>query len=193
MADQKEQAIKPLKVEYVKIDSLAPYPFNNKVHTAKQISDIAISIKRFGFNQPIVIDKDSVIVAGHGRLEAAKKLGYKEVPVVRVSELTESEIKAYRILDNKVSADTGYDFENLKIEVRSLEDAGLDTKEFSFDEFKFDEPAPPPPEKNDEPAGQWVGQIKLKVPADQIDHFEAELADLVAKYPGISKETKRVK
>ena len=79
-------------------EALAPYAKNAKKHPAKQIKQVAASIKEFGFNQPIVVDKDGVVIVGHGRLEAAKLLGLKEVPVLQV-DLTEQQAAAYRLAD----------------------------------------------------------------------------------------------
>lgn len=184
-----------MKVEQAAIESLIPYQFNNKIHTATQVDRIANSISQFGFNQPIVIDEQNIVLVGHGRLEAAKKLGLKTVPIVRKTDLTEAQKKAYRIVDNKTASDTSYDLNNLELEVRALEEMKFDVEPFAFDEFKFaEEPhVDTDDEKEPEETGKWVGQIKLKVPAEEIDHFEADLDDLLKKYDGISKETKRVK
>ena len=183
-----------MDIQHVKIESLIPYQFNNKIHTTTQIDRIANSISQFGFNQPIVIDEQNVILVGHGRFEAAKKLGLKEVPILKKTNLTEAQKKAYRIVDNKTASDTTYDLNNLELEVRALEEMNFDTEPFAFEEFKFDE-EPPPADEKDTPdeTGKWVGQIKLKVPAEDIDHFEADLEELLKRYDGISKETKRVK
>jgi DNA modification methylase len=106
-------------VEYtsIKIAELKPYERNAKKHDKKQIALIANSIKEFGFDSPIIVDKDNVIIAGHGRLEGAKLLGIKEVPVIRKENLTEEQVKAYRLADNKIAEsewDMGLDIEELK-------------------------------------------------------------------------------
>jgi len=90
------------KPEMVQTEVLQPYRKNAKKHPKKQIEQVAASIKEFGFNQPIVIDKNNVIIVGHGRLEAAKLLGLKEVPVLQ-ADLTEEQAKAYRLADNKLN------------------------------------------------------------------------------------------
>lgn len=185
-----------MEIEQVGIETLIPYQFNNKIHTTTQIDRIANSISQFGFNQPIVIDEQNVILVGHGRFEAAKKLGLKKIPILRKINLTEAQKKAYRIVDNKTASDTSYDLNNLELEVRALEELKFDVEPFAFDEFKFKEeppPAPPDDDKGDEQPHTWVGQIKLKVPAEDIDHFEADLDALLKKYNNVSKETKRVK
>lgn len=84
------------------IENIRPYPKNAKKHPAEQIDKIAASIKEFGFNQPLVVDKNGVIIVGHGRYEAAQLLGMKEVPVIQVN-LTDEQAKAYRLADNKLN------------------------------------------------------------------------------------------
>ena len=100
----------------MKLELIKPYEKNTKKHPAKQIKQVAASIKEFGFNQPIVLDKDNVIIVGHGRYEAAKFLGLKEVPTIIV-DLTEQQAKAYRLADNKLNEsewDMGLAIEELK-------------------------------------------------------------------------------
>ncbi len=99
---------------------LKPYARNARKHSAKQISQIAASIQQFGFNNPILIDPDLTIVAGHGRWEAAKKLKLKEVPTIRLDHLSEVEIRAYILADNKLAELAGWDQEILSIELQYL-------------------------------------------------------------------------
>lgn len=91
-----------MKIELSEINSVIPYEYNTKIHSEDQINKIANSIVEFGFNQPIVIDENNIIIVGHGRFFAAKKLNFKTIPVVRV-QLPEVKKKAYRILDNKLN------------------------------------------------------------------------------------------
>lgn len=182
-----------LEIETSPVEQIVAYVFNNKIHTPEQIDRIASSISLYGMNQPIVIDENNVILVGHGRFAACQKLGWKQVPVVRKLGLTEAEKKAYRIADNKTASDTSYDYSNLAIELKSLEEMGFSASTFGFDEFKMPdviqqaEPAPEPsPQK-----GEWIGKITLKVPAEEIDLFEADLDDLLRRYDGISKEVQR--
>lgn len=87
----------------MKVDKITPYEKNNKKHPEKQILKIMNSIKEFGFKNPILIDKNNVVIAGHGRLEAAKRLQIKDVPVIICDDLNQKQIKAYRIADNKLA------------------------------------------------------------------------------------------
>ena len=118
-----------LKIEYVDINSIKPYE-NNPRHNEEAIPYVMNSIKEFGFKNPIIIDKNNVIIAGHTRLESAKRLGMKEVPIIHADDLTEEQVKAFRLADNKVSEKAEWDFELLDEE---LEDLDLDMSEFGFD------------------------------------------------------------
>lgn len=119
-------------IEMRAIDSITPYP-NNPRHNQSAIRDVATSIRKYGFKQPIVVDKEGVIVVGHTRYEAAKELGLKTVPVL-VSELSDKENREYRIADNKTNELASWDFEKLAQEV-----ADLDFGDFDFDTSFLDE------------------------------------------------------
>ena len=123
-----------------KIGELAPYKRNPRKND-RAIGAVAASIKEFGFKVPIVIDKENVIVAGHTRLEAAKKLGLEEVPCIVADDLTEEQIKAYRLADNKTAELAEWDPELLEIELKDIEE--IDMSEFGFDEFKEAEDVDP--------------------------------------------------
>lgn len=92
-----------MNVVYMNINKIKPYENNPRIHTKEQIQALAKSIKMLGFKQSIVIDKDGVIIAGHGRYYAARELGLKEVPCTDASDLTEEQIKLYRLIDNKIA------------------------------------------------------------------------------------------
>ena len=123
---QKEEKISQerlLKIEYLAASGLKQYERNIKIHSKKQVNKLIASIKQFGMVNPILIDNNNTIIAGHGRLQALEKLGYTKIPVIRIEHLSETEIKAYRLADNKIADDAIYDQELLKIE---LEDIMLD-------------------------------------------------------------------
>lgn len=115
---------KPLPVEIWPINKIKPYPKNAKKHPEEQIDALAKSIKRFGWTQPIVVDADGVIIAGHGRRMAAIALGYEKVPIVQRSDLTPDEANALRLADNKV-ASTEYDMSLVKLALEEIEDTAL--------------------------------------------------------------------
>ena len=118
--------MKQHRAEKRKIEELIPYVNNPRQHPEKQINQIASSIKEFGFTNPILIDDDNGVVAGHGRLLAALKLDIAEVPVVVLEGLTESQRKAYVIADNKLALNSGWDDELLKLELESLSSVEFD-------------------------------------------------------------------
>jgi len=105
-------------IELVSVQSLRPYPRNARRHSKVQIKQIAASIKRFGFNNPILIADNGEIVAGHGRLAAAKLLGLKTVPTLRLSHLNEAERRAYVIADNQLALNAGWDEDLLGLELK---------------------------------------------------------------------------
>jgi len=107
--------------ETIEVEKLIPYANNPKEHPEEQVNEIASSIKNYGFVQPIVTDADNEIIIGHGRLEAAKKLGLDEVPVIKHEDITEAEAQALRLADNKI-ADTGMEQEKLAVELDQLTD-----------------------------------------------------------------------
>lgn len=123
-----------------KINELIPYERNPRKNEAA-VDAVAASIKNFGFKVPIVIDKDGVIVAGHTRLAAAKKLGLEEVPCIVADDLTEEQIKAFRLADNKTAELAEWNPELLEIELQDITE--IDMSEFGFDEFKDAEDVDP--------------------------------------------------
>lgn len=109
-----------MKIIYKQVEDLQGYGNNNKIHSERQIKLIGESIKEYGFKQPIVIDRYDVIVAGHGRVEAAKLIGMEQLPCIVADDLTELQIRSYRIADNKLSALADWDEEALKIELEDI-------------------------------------------------------------------------
>src|SRR5947208_3215933 len=125
------QLISP-SIEHVSVRSLRPYPHNARRHSKGQIKQIADSITRFGFNNPVLIADNGEIVAGHGRLAAAKLLGLETVPTLRLSHLTEAERRAYVIADNKLALNAGWDRGMLAIELQGLIDLDFDVELTGF-------------------------------------------------------------
>ena len=120
-----------MKIEVRLIDDIKPYE-NNPRDNDDAVDSVANSIKEFGWQQPIVVDKDNVIIVGHTRYKAAKQLGMDEVPVVVASKLTPEQVKAYRLADNKVGELADWDFEKLNTELDGIED--IDMSDFGFDD-----------------------------------------------------------
>ena len=123
------------KLEYLKPSELVPYERNARTHSYDQIEQIKASIAEFGFTNPVLIDLDGVIIAGHGRATAAKEMGLEAVPVIRLGDLTQEQVKALRIADNQLALNAGWDEELLRIELSELEDFDLDILGFSLDEL----------------------------------------------------------
>ncbi len=121
-----------------KIDELRPYAANARTHSRKQIGQIAQSIERFGFTNPILIAGDGEILAGHGRVEAARYLGWREVPTLALSELDEAERRAYVLADNKLALNAGWDQEILAIELQALVDLEFDVELTGFSLAEID-------------------------------------------------------
>ena len=122
-----------MQIEQIQLATLIPYINNSRTHSDEQVAQIAASIKEFGFNNPILVDKDSGIIAGHGRLQAARKLGLTEVPCVRLEHLTETQRKAYIIADNRLALNAGWDNELLTIELNELLADGFALEILGFD------------------------------------------------------------
>jgi site-specific DNA-methyltransferase (adenine-specific) len=122
----------------VSVEKLIPYARNSRTHSAEQVDQIAASIKEFGFLNPIITDGENGIVAGHGRVMAAKKLGLKELPCIDASHLTETQRRAYIIADNKIAINSDWDTEMLRVEFDELKEADFDLEltGFSLDEIE---------------------------------------------------------
>ena len=127
-------------VKRVDVASLIPYVNNAKIHSDEQVTKIASSIREFGFLNPVLIDKDKNIIAGHGRVMAAKKLGLEKVPVLFVEGLTEAQRKAYILADNRLGELADWDMDLVKIELEDLELANFDIDLTGFDINEFLKP-----------------------------------------------------
>ena len=117
----------------VLVSDLIPYARNSRTHSDVQVNKIASSIKEFGFLNPVLIDKDNGIIAGHGRVMAAQKLGLKEVPVLQIGHLSDTQKRAYIIADNRLALDAGWDEEMLRVEFAELADNGFNLELTGFE------------------------------------------------------------
>lgn len=122
-----------LQIVYRKVEDLIPYEKNSRTHSEEQIEKVVASIKEFGWTNPILIDEDQGIIAGHGRLEAAKRLGMKEVPVLVLTGLTEAQKRAYIIADNKLALEAGWDEDLLREELDWLTQHDYSAEVTGFD------------------------------------------------------------
>jgi DNA modification methylase len=139
-AKSKELPDLHLKVRYQDVAALKPYAGNARIHSDKQITQIAASIRNFGFNNPVLVDAESRIIAGHGRVEAAKRLGHTSVPTIRLDHMSDAERRAYVIADNRLAELAGWDREILKIELQALDalDLDFDVESTGFDTAELD-------------------------------------------------------
>lgn len=125
-----------MNIENVPTDSLIEYALNNVTHSEKQVERLASSIKEFGFNVPLLVNSENVLIAGHGRLMAAKKLGLATVPVIRLEHLSPAQEKAWRILDNKLARESDWDLGNLELELEFLKESDFDVEGWGLDSFE---------------------------------------------------------
>lgn len=114
-----------LKIVYRQVVDLIPYARNARVHSDAQVAEIAASIKEYGWTNPILLDGNSGIIAGHGRLMAARKLGMDEVPTIDIIGLTDTQKRALILADNKMALNASWDFESLKLEIEDISMGGV--------------------------------------------------------------------
>lgn len=137
-------------IEMIARTALIPYARNSRTHTDAQIAQIAASIREFGFTVPILIDDSNRVIAGHARLLAAEKLKMNEVPCRRLSDLSEAQLRAYVIADNKLALNAGWDVELLTVELDDLREMGFDMKLVGFEPGELADligtPNVPPPD-----------------------------------------------
>ncbi len=126
-----------VQLEYMDINSLVPYDWNPRDNAAA-VDSVAASIANFGFLIPVVVDPDNILVAGHTRVEAAKKLGMAEVPAIRAAHLTDEQVTAFRLIDNKVAEMAKWDFDLLSGEIAKLQDSGLTLTDFGWTREELD-------------------------------------------------------
>lgn len=127
-----------MQIEQIEVSKLIPYAKNSRTHDNAQVAQIAASIKEFGWTNPILVDGEKGIIAGHGRLMAARKLGMDKVPVIELKDMTEAQKRAYVIADNKLALNAGWDNDFLTLELKDLEDEGFDLSLTGFDDKELD-------------------------------------------------------
>jgi DNA modification methylase len=202
MGRTKKQGIP--SVVMTRVGDLTPYARNSRTHSDEQVAQIAASIKEFGWTNPILIDGEKGIIAGHGRLKAAMRLGLEEIPAIELSHLTEIQKKALIIADNKLALNAGWDNELLSLELEELELEGLDLSLTGFGEEEISALKPevvnegltdedavpePPPEPITKPGDIWIlGKHRLMCgDSTSIDHADKLMngvkADLVFTDP----------
>ena len=120
-----------MQIEKIKVDEIIPYADNAKLHPERQIEQIRSSILEFGFNDPIAIDENNVVIEGNGRLMAIKDLGFKEVDCIRIEGLTEDQKRAYILVHNQLTMNTGFDIDILNKELERIK--GIDMTQFDFE------------------------------------------------------------
>jgi len=127
------------EIVYKNVADLIPYARNSRTHDKDQVSQIVASIKEFGFTNPVLIDDEGLIIAGHGRVQAAQKLNLKTVPTICLDYLTEAQKKAYVIADNRLALNAGWDFDMLKVELNDLNDLDFDVSLLGFDDKEIND------------------------------------------------------
>ena len=133
-----------MELQTRKVSDLIPYINNSRTHSEEQINQIISSIKEFGFTNPILLEEENGIIAGHGRLMAVKKMGWTEVPCVTIKGLTKTQIKALNIADNQIALNAGWDLDKLKLEIKGLDEDSFNLDILGFnknqiDDFLFEE------------------------------------------------------
>lgn len=145
--------VKPLPYRMMPVDKLLPYARNARTHSSEQVAQIAASISEFGFINPVVVDDKGTIIAGHGRVLAAKELNLKEVPTLAAGHLSAVQRRAYILADNKLALNAGWDDDLLKVELTDLQDAGFDLDLTGFSDVDlaglFAEPEEPETKEKD--------------------------------------------
>jgi hypothetical protein len=156
------------QVEYVAVSALTPYALNSRKHSPKQVKQIAASIREFGFTNPVLIDANDVIIAGHGRVLAAEHLQLDQVPCIRLENLTETQIKAYVLADNKLAENATWDEEMLLLEIEALK-----AVDFDIDIIGFDVPQLDAVTNSDSPQPSVLeAPERLKNPDEAFDDYE---------------------
>lgn len=179
--------MKNLKIEYLPLSEFNRYQRNARTHSEEQVSQIVSSISEFGFTNPILIDENTEVIAGHGRLSAAEILKLDSVPSIRLTDLSESQKKALRIADNQLALNAGWDLDLLSAEIVELEDEDFDLDLLGFDddflagllpdEPEIDQESEPvePTANEDAKVNVVLGPYEISVQRSDWDRWETSL------------------
>ena len=170
-----------MQIEQIDVGDLIPYINNSRTHSDEQVMQVASSIKEFGFTNPILIDGEGGIIAGHGRLMAAKKLGLIEVPCIRLSHLTEAQRKAYVIADNQLALNSGWDVDILALEIKHLEELDFDLTLLGFDDRELANFFDPVIEEIELKEESYSEKFNIIVECDDEQHQEVIYNELQGK------------
>lgn len=174
-----------LSIEYKSTRELVPYINNSRTHSEQQVQQVAASIKEFGFTNPILIDHDGGIIAGHGRLQAAQLLSFDKVPTITLEGLTEAQRKAYVIADNKLALNAGWNDELLKVEIEALTESDFNLDILGWDvlpDFVDDIDYSVLDGEFDEELAEMEGGVKKAIQIEFESHDYDEAAELVKKF-----------
>lgn len=170
-----------MKIEKIPTEKLIPYARNAKKHDAAQVAKLAGSIREFGFNNPVLIDKDNGIIAGHGRVMAAQKLELKEVPCIRLGHLTDTQRKAYILADNKLAEiGGGWDEELLGLELSDLREADFDLGLLGFNASAIEDFLNPPEPYSEEAEVTGAG---ASMQESKENYEESIIRQIILIYP----------
>ncbi|ATB95737.1 ParB/Srx family N-terminal domain-containing protein [Escherichia coli] len=172
-----------LKIEYLPVGKLLRYAKNSRTHSDEQVEQLVNSIREFGFTNPVLIDEKNELIAGHGRLAAAEILEMDKVPAIRLSNLSEKQKKAYRIADNKLALNAGWDMQLLAEEVKELMDDDFDIDLLGFNDAELDEMLSDEQPQEEDDNSSPVVQIKyLSIDKERIPATDMEIALLLDVY-----------
>ncbi|EHD3373539.1 ParB N-terminal domain-containing protein [Escherichia coli O124] len=174
-----------LKIEYLPVGKLLRYAKNSRTHSDEQVEQLVNSIREFGFTNPVLIDEKNELIAGHGRLAAAEILEMDKVPAIRLSNLSEKQKKAYRIADNKLALNAGWDMQLLAEEVKALmdDDFDIDIDLLGFNDAELDEMLSDEQPQEEDDNSSPVVQIKyLAIDKERIPATDMEIALLLDVY-----------
>ena len=184
-----------MEITQRKTADLIPYVNNARTHSEQQVLQIAASIKEFGFNSPVLVDGENGIIAGHGRVMAAKKLGLDEVPTIELKHLTKTQKKAYILADNRLALNSGWDNDLLALELGELSDdgfeldlLGFDDTELKIDGFEADEVEMPELRSGDKEPFQ---QMTFTLHDDQVEQIKAacDIAKKMGEFDSLNENS----